>query len=114
MRRIISIEEKEYVTVIVSVIVNSRFLQRPPLRSRGNQLIPLFQLITKTKSIGRGSRSRESGSLQTDSQTAMVNGVWSFQTEREVWGRGCIRIGFAQTNSFFQCGVKQLWRDGNP
>ena len=39
------------------VIGNSRFLQRPQKRSRGSQLI--HRRLTKTKLIGRGSRSRE-------------------------------------------------------
>jgi len=36
--------------------------------------------------------------------------VFGVETEREVWGRGQIRIGFVEEQSF-KCGVKELWRD---
>jgi len=38
------------------------------------------RLLSKTKSVGRESRSRESG-RQADSQTTKVDGLWS-------WGGG--------------------------
>ena len=60
---------KEGRIVIVIVIVNSRFLQRPQKRSRGNQLI--HRRLIKTESIGRGSKSRESGRQTV--QTAKVD-----------------------------------------
>jgi len=52
------------------MIVNSTFLQHPQKRNRGNQLIR--RQLTRTKSIGTGSRF-----AQAVSQTAMVDGVWS-------------------------------------
>ena len=55
---------------IVIVIVNARFLQRPKKRSRGNQLI--HRRLNQIKSIGSGSRFRESGGHTPYSQTAMV------------------------------------------
>jgi len=56
------------------VITNSRFLQRPPKRSHGNQLI--HRHFSKAKSIGSRPRSRESG-RQADGLMAMVDGVES-------------------------------------
>src|SRR6218665_95075 len=56
-------------TVIVTVIVNLRFLQRPQKLNRGNQLIG--RLLTRAKSIGSRSRSRESG-RQNCQQFALV------------------------------------------
>ena len=53
------------------VIVNSRFLEHPQKRSCGNQLI--HRHLSKTKFIG----SRTDPESQADSQTAMVDGVWS-------------------------------------
>ena len=53
------------------VIVNSRFLKLPQMRSRGNQLI--HRHLAKTKSTGRRSRSRESGRQQA--RMATVDGV---------------------------------------
>src|SRR6218665_3018924 len=53
------------------VIVNSRFLERPQKRSRRNQLI--HRRLTKTKSIGSGQDPES----QADSETPMVDGVWS-------------------------------------
>jgi len=37
--------------------------------------------------------------------------VFGVETLREVWGRGCIRIGFANEQCS-QFGVKELWRNG--
>ena len=82
------------------VVVNSRFLQRPQKRSRGNQLIHIR--LTKTKSIGRGSRSRESDRQtvwQAEAMVAMVDSAWSWDGEG-VWGRWWIRIGFDQEQCF--------------
>jgi len=56
---------------IVIVIVNSRFLQCPQKRSRGNQLI--YRHLSKTKSIG----SKPDPVRQADSQTAIADGVWN-------------------------------------
>src|ERR1043165_8651590 len=44
---------------LLIVIVNSKLLQRPQKRGHGNQLI--HRRSIKTKSIGMGSKSRESG-----------------------------------------------------
>src|SRR6218665_1237254 len=60
-----------FTTLATTVIVNSRFLQRPQKRSHGNQLID--RGLSKTKSISSGSDPES----QADSQTAMVDGVWS-------------------------------------
>jgi len=50
-------------------------------------------------------RSRESG-MQADCQTAMVDGVWSWEVGR----RGWIRIGVVEVQCF-QFGVNELRRD---
>ena len=46
------------------VIVNSRFLQRPQKRSRGNQLI--HRRLSKTKSIGSVSDPESQAGRQSD------------------------------------------------
>src|SRR6218665_2389751 len=51
--------------VIVIVIVNSTFLQRPQKRSRGNQLI--HRILFKTKSISSGSDSERQAGRQANS-----------------------------------------------
>ena len=35
--------------------------------------------------------------------------AFTVETAREVWGIGCVRIGFAKDNCF-QFGVKETWR----
>ena len=50
--------------IIVIVIVNSIFLQRPQERSRGNQLI--HRRLSKTKSIGNRSDPESQASIQSD------------------------------------------------
>src|SRR6218665_1702162 len=72
--------------VIVIVIANSRFLERPHKRSRRNQLI--HRRLTKNKIDRHRLRYREPG-RQACRQTVkrlwwMVFGV---ETERDVWGR---------------------------
>ena len=59
---------------MVIVIVNSRFLQRQQMRSRGN--LPIHRRLSKTKSIGSGSDS-ESG-RQSDGY-----GEWCLELRRE-------------------------------
>jgi len=59
--------------LIIIVIVNSIFLQRPQKRCRGNQLI-------KNKIDWQRVRAIEAG-RQADSQTAMIDGVWSWDGE---------------------------------
>ena len=56
-------------------MVNSWFLERSQKRSRRNQLI--HRRLTKTKSIG----SCQDPERQADSQTAMVDGAWSWDGE---------------------------------
>jgi len=70
------------------VIVNSRFLDIPQKRSRGDQLI--HRHLTKTKSIGCGQNP--------ESQASRLPWwiVFGIETGREVWGRGWIKIGFAK------------------
>jgi len=67
-----------YVCVHIIVIVNLKLLQRPQKRSRGNQLI--HRRLTKTKSIGRQRVKLQRG-RQAGSQMAMVDGVWSWNSE---------------------------------
>ena len=88
---------------IVSVIVNSRFLQHPKGEVTGTSLLTCT--YQKTKSIGSGSDPES----QAGSQTAMADGVWSWD-RREVGRRGWIRIGFVEERCF-KFGVKELWRD---
>ena len=66
----------DYDTASHIVIVNSRFLQRPQ-----NQLIHGRLSKTKLKLIGSGSDPERLAGRQTDSQTAMVDGVWSWDGE---------------------------------
>ena len=68
------------------VIVNSRFIERPQKRSRGNQLI--HRRLTKTKGCGQDPESQAGKQLWW-----MVFGV---ETGREVRGIRKIRIGFAK------------------
>src|SRR6218665_712399 len=83
--------------VIVIVIVNSIFLQRPQNRGRGNQLI--HRRLSKTKSIGSGSDPESQAGRQSVRRLWWM--VFGVETWREVGGRGQIRIGF----------VEELWRD---
>src|SRR5688572_24059298 len=80
---------------IVIVIVNSIFLQRPQKRSRGNQLI--HRRLTKTESIGRGSKSRESGRQTVRRLRWMMLRV---EMAREVRRREGIGIGFVKKQCF--------------
>src|SRR6218665_761509 len=57
---------------VVIVLVNSRFLQRPQTRSRGNQLI--HRRLSKPKSIGSGSDPESQADRQSDSY-----GGWSLE-----------------------------------
>ena len=52
------------VGLIVGLIVNSGFLERPRKRSRGNQLI--HRRLTKTKSIGSGQNPESQAGRQSD------------------------------------------------
>ena len=61
--------------IIVIVIVNSRFLQRPQKRSRGNQRI--HRRLSKTKSIGSGSDSESQAGRQSDGY-----GGWCLELRR--------------------------------
>src|SRR6218665_1752825 len=54
------------------VIVNSRFLQRPQKRSRGNQLI--HSRLSKTKLIGSESEPERQASRQSDTISAVQRG----------------------------------------
>src|SRR6218665_879224 len=54
----------QFVIVIVIVIVNSRFLERPQKRSRRNQLI--HRRLIKTKSIGSGQDPESQAGRQSD------------------------------------------------
>src|SRR6218665_167637 len=90
--------------IIVIVIVNSRFLQRPQKRSRGNQLV--HRRLSKTKSIGSGADPESQAGRKADRQW-MLFGV---KTGREVGRRGWIRIEFFR-EQYFQFGVRKLWRD---
>ena len=60
-------------SIIIIIIVNSRFLQRPQKRSHENQLI--HQRLSKTNSTGRGVKIQRL--RQADSQKAKADGVWS-------------------------------------
>src|SRR6218665_1617600 len=51
------------IILIIIVIVNSRFLERPQKRSRRNQLI--HSRLTKTKSIGSGQDPESQAGRQT-------------------------------------------------
>jgi len=62
------------------VIINSRFLQCPQKQSRRNQLI--HRHFSYTKSIGSGSDPES----QANSQTVMVDGVWSWEGEGDIIG----------------------------
>ena len=64
--------------MIVIVIVNSRFLERPQKQSRRNQLI--HKRLTKTKSIGSGQDPESQAGRQSDGY-----GGWSLELKR---GRG--------------------------
>src|SRR5688572_28723118 len=77
------------------IIVNSIFLQRPQKRSRGNQLI--HRRLTKTESIGRGSKSRESGRQTVRRLRWMMLRV---DMAREVRGSEGIGLGFAKKQCF--------------
>jgi len=74
-----------------TVIVNSRFLERPQKRNRGNQLI--HRRLSKIKSIGSGSAPESQSSRQADNQMAVVDGFLRVETGREVGRRGQIRKG---------------------
>src|SRR6218665_973269 len=58
------------------VIVNSRFLERPQKRSRGNQLI--HRRLTETKSIGSGQDPESQAGRQLDGY-----GGWCLELRRE-------------------------------
>src|SRR6218665_2753601 len=68
--------------ILVIVIVNSRFLERPQKRSRGNQLI--HRRLTKTKSLGSGQDPESQAGRQT------VRRLWCmvFGVETGMEGRG--------------------------
>ena len=91
------------------VIVNSRFLERPQKRCRGNQLI--HRRLTRTKSTVKRAAVKILRVRQADSQTLRWV-VFGVETGREVRRRGRTRIGFAKEQRF-QFGVKEPWRDGN-
>ena len=76
----------------VIVIVNSRFLERPQKRSRGNQLI--HRRLTRTKSIGSGQNPESQAGRQTIRRLWWM--VFGVETGWEVRGRGRARIGFAK------------------
>ena len=58
--------------VIVIVMVNLKFLQRPQKRSSGNQLI--YRRVYKTKSIGIGSDpEKQAGRPQSDGNPVSKN-----------------------------------------
>src|SRR6218665_685151 len=61
--------------VIIIVIVNSRFLERPQKRSRRNQLI--HRRLTKTKSIGSGQDPESQAGRQSDGY-----GGWCLELRR--------------------------------
>ena len=63
------------VIVIVIVIVNSWFLERPQKRSRRNQLI--YRRLTKTKSIGSGQDPKSQAGRQSDGY-----GGWCLELRR--------------------------------
>jgi len=88
---------------LIIIIVNSKFLMRPQRRIRGNQLI--HRCLSKTESIGSGLDPES----PADRQTAMVDGVWSWDG-REVRRRGWIRIGSVEEQCF-KFGVNELWKD---
>src|SRR6218665_1340856 len=60
---------------IVIVIVNSRFLERPQKRNRGNQLI--HRHLTKTKLIGSGQNPESQAGRQSDGY-----GGWCLELRR--------------------------------
>jgi len=63
------------VIVIVGLIVNSRFLERPQKRSRRNQLI--HTRLTWTKSIGSGQDPENQAGRQSDGY-----GGWRLELKR--------------------------------
>src|SRR5688572_30665250 len=77
------------------VIVKSIFLERPQKRSRGNQLI--HRRLIKTESIGRGSKSRQSG-RQTVRRLRWM--MFRVEMAREVRGGEGIGIGFVKKQCF--------------
>src|SRR6218665_2561393 len=83
----------------VIVIVNSRFLEHPQKRSRGNQLI--LRRLSKAKSIGSGSDPESQAGRQTVSLLWWM--VFGVETGREARGRRWFMIGFVEE----QC--KPLW-----
>src|SRR6218665_98573 len=64
--------ECKYVYIVI-VILNSRFLERPQKRSRGNQLIHMR--LSNTKSIGSGSDPESQAGRQAGRQTYIYMNV---------------------------------------
>jgi len=82
-------------------------ISRAPTKAKSRE--PAYsQALNQNKIDRQRSKSRESGRQTVRRLWWMVFGV---ETEREVWGRRWIRIGFAEEQCF-QFGVKELWRDG--
>src|SRR6218665_627014 len=95
-----------YTVLIVIVIVNSRFLHRPQKCSCENQLI--HRRLTRTKSIGSGSRSRESCTLPCPIQSRSsinysisVFKIVTFSTASHILSKiyNCTKHGNQPTNS---------------
>src|SRR6218665_1671271 len=72
-------------TYIHTYIVNSRFLQRPQKRIRGNQLI--HKRLSKRKSIGSGSDDLRSGESSRQTDRRLLWMVFGVEMGRRV-GRG--------------------------
>ena len=94
---------QSHVPYIIIVIVNSRFLQRPRKRNRGNHLI--HRHLIRTKSIGRGVQEPDS---KTGRQSDVYGG-WCLELRTWDW-EGDMRIRFAKEQSF-HFGAKELWKD---
>src|SRR6218665_3244089 len=71
------------VSLSAIVIVNSRFLERPIKRIRGNQLI--HRRLTITKSIDSGQNPESRAGRQSDGYACWI--VFGVETGREVCGR---------------------------
>ena len=87
------------------VVINSIFLQK---QSRGNQLIR--RRLTRTISIGSGSRSRLI--FLSGWPTEGYGGrCMELRREGRHGERGWTSIGFAKEECLLQFWVKELWRD---
>jgi len=79
-----------------------------PTKARSRE--PAYsQALIQTKIDRQRVRSRESG-RQPVRQLHVWWMVFGIEMEREVGGRGQIRIGFVEEQCF-KFGVKELWRD---